>query len=73
VQLLEDGRLAVGAIVLLIAYALDRHQAAALEARKFPLYRPRPGVNAPDDLRGIEAAFRMAENKAEDPLLNLRE
>ena len=72
-QLFENWRRLVRSVVLLVADAFDRYEAASLQLRQFALNGTHSRVDFSHDLRNIEAALRVTENEREDALLHLRE
>ena len=68
-QFREHRRVGVGLVVLLVADALHRHQAAVGQAFEFALDGAGAGADAGDQFGGVEAASGLAEQQGQDPLL----
>jgi hypothetical protein len=68
-QLFKNRGSMVRSVVLLVADAFDRHEAALLQLRQFACDSTDSGTNVSHDLQSVEAALRMTENEREDALL----
>src|SRR4051794_16020938 len=72
-QFLEDRRLTVSAVMPLITDALYRDEAALTQAGEFALHSSSSRANTSDNLRGVKALIRMAEQQRQHALLHFRE
>ena len=59
--------------MLLVANPTSDEETALFELRKFPLRGAGPCARVTNQLRGVEAALRLAEECPEDALLRLRQ
>src|SRR6267378_3520371 len=72
-QLVEDGRAAIGLVVLLVAEPADRHQAGRGKALELALHRAHARARGAHDLVRVETTLRMAEQEAQHSALRFRE
>src|SRR5690606_37512886 len=72
-QFRVERRVRVCLVVLLIADAAGDNEAAVFESCEFALCRSRTRTGIPNQLRGVEAAVRLAEKYTQDALLRLGE
>ena len=68
----KDGRIHVGAIMLLISHTPDHDESGAFELGKLSLNRPAAGSGQRNQLVRVKGATRIAENEREHPLPALR-
>ena len=72
-QFLEDGRVGIGLVVLLVADRSQGDEPAASERGQLALHRARAHASQADQLVCVEAPRRLAEQQREDALLCSRE
>ena len=59
--------------MLLVADSTHGKQAGGSQPREFPLHRTNPGLRVANDLIGIKASLRIAEQQSDHPALGLGE